>query len=81
MYFDHVNAVLTEGMRLFVTEKGYLGIAHPKIRPGDEFYVLSGCRMPVVMRRCQDGYNAVWEASLHEIEYYEGLDERNFFLR
>jgi hypothetical protein len=80
LYFDRVNMELMEGMRLFVTGKGYIGIAYSKTRPGDGFYVLLGRRMLFVMRRCKGGYNVVWGASLHETEYCEGLEGRNFFI-
>lgn len=37
--------------RFFVTEGGYIGNGPPRVRPGDEIYVLPGGKMPFVLRR------------------------------
>ena len=40
----------TEGRRLFVTEKGYFGLAQPGFQKGDSIVVLFGCKTPVILR-------------------------------
>jgi hypothetical protein len=39
---------------LFTTTGGYLGANLCRIQPGDEIYLLFGCRMPAVLRK-QEG--------------------------
>jgi hypothetical protein len=36
--------------RLFTTCAGYVGACICNVRPGDEVFLLHGCRMPVVLR-------------------------------
>ena len=40
---------------LFTTAGGYLGANLCRILPGDEIYLLFGCRMPVVLRKLEEG--------------------------
>jgi hypothetical protein len=49
-------------MRLLITEKGYLGWAHPQACKGDKIAVLVGCSSPVVLRACLEGYQIVGDA-------------------
>ncbi|KAF5565840.1 heterokaryon incompatibility 6 OR allele [Fusarium phyllophilum] len=64
--------------RLFLTEGGYLGLAHPSVKPGDEVILLSGGRVPFVVRKSslneQACYHIVGEAYMHGIMDGELLD-------
>lgn len=51
--------------RMVITEKGYLGLAPADSRQGDRIYVVLGCNMPVVLRKCGDFYTVVGESYLH----------------
>lgn len=79
-YFYHLNEILQEGMRLFVSDRGYLGMAHQQTRPGDNFCVLSDCRMPVVLRKCEGGYKVVGEAYLHDFTFDKILNAQEFVI-
>jgi hypothetical protein len=35
---------------LFISDRGYMGSAPMKLQPGDEIYILYGCRVPMVLR-------------------------------
>ncbi|WKT43975.1 Chloramphenicol acetyltransferase-like domain superfamily [Fusarium oxysporum f. sp. vasinfectum] len=52
--------------RMFLTNGGYLGLAHPSTQPGDEVILLSGGRVPFVVKRGSgdrpEGYSIVGEA-------------------
>ncbi|KAF5715477.1 heterokaryon incompatibility 6 OR allele [Fusarium mundagurra] len=64
--------------RLFLTEGGYLGLAHPSTQPGDEVILLSGGRVPFVVRKSslngQACYRLVGETYVHGIMDGELLD-------
>ncbi|KAF5665956.1 Het6 heterokaryon incompatibility [Fusarium denticulatum] len=64
--------------RLFLTEGGYLGLAHPSAQPGDEVILLSGGRVPFVVRKGslngQACYHLVGETYVHGIMDGELLD-------
>jgi hypothetical protein len=49
----------TRGRRLFVTEKGYLGIGRNSIRTGDSVFILPGCSAPLVLRANGPKYSLV----------------------
>ncbi|KAF6517151.1 hypothetical protein HZS61_002712 [Fusarium oxysporum f. sp. conglutinans] len=57
--------------RMFLTNGGYLGLAHPSTQPGDEVILLSGGRVPFVVKRGSvdrpEGYSIVGEAYVHGI--------------
>ncbi|RBA09731.1 hypothetical protein FPRO05_05667 [Fusarium proliferatum] len=57
--------------RLFLTNGGYFGLAHPSSQPGDELVLLSGGRVPFVVRRGNaersECYSIVGEAYVHGI--------------
>ncbi|EWG50047.1 hypothetical protein FVEG_09379 [Fusarium verticillioides 7600] len=57
--------------RLFLTEGGLLGLAHPSAQPGDEVVLLSGGRVPFVVRKMdlngQAYYHLVGESYVHGI--------------
>ncbi|CAO2647464.1 Nn.00g083860.m01.CDS01 [Neocucurbitaria sp. VM-36] len=44
---------------LFTTAGGYVGANICRLRPGDEIYLLFGCRMPVVLRKVEGGHQLV----------------------
>ncbi|KAF5557526.1 het-6-heterokaryon incompatibility [Fusarium mexicanum] len=61
--------------RLFLTEGGYLGVAHPSCQPGDEVVLFSGGRVPFVVRRgSAECKSIVGEAYVHGIMDGELLD-------
>lgn len=57
--------------RLFLTNGGYFGLAHPSSQPGDEVVLLSGGRVPFVVRRVREErrecYYIVGETYVHGI--------------
>ncbi|KAF9777331.1 hypothetical protein IL306_004462 [Fusarium sp. DS 682] len=57
--------------RLFVTNEGYIGLAHPSVEPGDEVVLLSGGRMPFIIReespQSSEYYYILGEAYVHGI--------------
>lgn len=57
--------------RLFRTNEGYFGLAHPSSQPGDEVVLLSGGRVPFVVRRVtaerRECYSVVGETYVHGI--------------
>lgn len=34
---------------IFITEDGHIGLASPNVRPGQELWILGGCRWPVIL--------------------------------
>ncbi|CCT69170.1 related to het-6-heterokaryon incompatibility protein [Fusarium fujikuroi] len=64
--------------RLFLTNGGYFGLAHPSSQPGDEVVLLSGGRVPFVVRRVsaerRECYSIVGETYVHGIMDGELLD-------
>lgn len=38
-------------MRLMMTTRGYIGMVHPAARLGDEICCISGCSLPVILRK------------------------------
>jgi len=46
--------MLNEGLRLMTTREGYIGWAHPRARPGDSVFLISGCTMPAILRKTAD---------------------------
>ena len=47
------------GRSFFTTVDGYIGLAPIAAKPGDEICILLGCRSPLVLRPCEDGYHNV----------------------
>ncbi|KAB8293426.1 hypothetical protein EYC80_007741 [Monilinia laxa] len=60
-YGDFYEAfrVAYAGRRMFVTEKGYWGIAAQTLDPrmGDEIWIVAGSKVPMVLRRLEGGGN------------------------
>lgn len=55
--------------RLFVTKAGYIGLAPPSAQPGDVVALLSGGRVPFIIRKdnSSEHYHIVGEAYVHGI--------------
>ncbi|KAL7770269.1 hypothetical protein CFE70_000202 [Pyrenophora teres f. teres 0-1] len=52
--------------RLMVTERGYVGVAPCRARPGDVVAVLLGCSIPLVLRKAsQDAWQVVGEGFMY----------------
>ncbi|XEU97506.1 hypothetical protein FSHL1_002792 [Fusarium sambucinum] len=49
-YSSHF-AIVASGRKMFLTEKGYLGLASDEAHKGDEIWILDGGRLPLVLRR------------------------------
>jgi hypothetical protein len=56
---NHVASVLRSGMRLMVTKKGSIGMAHAQARRGDHIVHIENCSMPAVLRKYKGGYYLV----------------------
>ncbi|KAL8915907.1 MAG: hypothetical protein Q9208_008803 [Pyrenodesmia sp. 3 TL-2023] len=73
--FSRELAVLFAVKRLFTTSKGFLGSAPESTREGDQIYLLSGGRVPFVLRPRSDGtYRLVGESYVHGIMQGEAFD-------
>lgn len=46
-----INGLEKYGWRWFSTDRGFLGQIHSQAQPGDEIAILSGCTVPVVLRK------------------------------
>jgi hypothetical protein len=42
------------GRRLFVTKTGYIGIGPSTIQEGDEIWVVATCKVPLIVRKCDE---------------------------
>ena len=64
--------------RLFVTEKGYMGLGARSIHTGDKVFVFPGATVPFVLRTSTEGYySLVGEAYVHGIMRGEALKDPN----
>ncbi|KAN0113261.1 Heterokaryon incompatibility protein (HET) domain containing protein [Hyaloscypha variabilis] len=64
------------GRRLFVTASGHQGIGPQALEKGDEVWILGGAKVPMVLRRVQEGiYRLVGEAYVHGIMEGEAVGE------
>jgi hypothetical protein len=70
------NKVLSEG-RLVLMHKGYIGAVICDVLPGDEVFVLRGCKLPVILRRIEDRYRLVGAGYVHGIMDGEAIEEAN----
>lgn len=62
--------------RLFVTEKGYVGLGAASVQPGDKVFVFPGGLVPFVLRTSAEGcYRLVGEAYVHGIMRGEALKD------
>lgn len=72
-----LSELIQEGLRLMTTEEGHLGWAHTCAEPGDEIFLLTGCSMPVILRRYPTPprtYMVVGHA------YVDGMMEGDFWM-
>ena len=53
--------------RVFCTSRDYLGLGPLWAKPGDEIWIVNGCRMPLILRKAVNGrqYNLIAIAYLH----------------
>jgi len=49
-YVEHLTSVLESSLRLFVTSKGYFGLADACVEPGDKVCYIERCTLPVLLR-------------------------------
>jgi hypothetical protein len=50
-FLDSMHCVVEGSMRLMMTTGGYIGMAHPAARLGDEICCIKGCSVPVILRK------------------------------
>jgi hypothetical protein len=56
---------------VFTTNQGYIGISSSTIEPGDKIVILLGCKVPVVLRPLDKGYQLIGESYVDGIMYGE----------
>ena len=66
---SRIDQVLGHGMRLFVTDRGMVGMAYPLAIPGDVVCLLSDCRVALILRPSKGVYHVVGEALFPEEEF------------
>ncbi|KAF2240440.1 hypothetical protein BU26DRAFT_512304 [Trematosphaeria pertusa] len=52
-HFDRMVAtvsVILPEKAFFYTKKGFIGLAHPQVKPGDRIHWVPGCQVPMIMR-------------------------------
>jgi len=82
LFLDTENLEMVLPDRRFITTSGgYMGLAPKQTQLDDQMYILEGCNVPVVLRRCQEGiYTLVGDCYIHGIMYGEaviGVDGEN----
>jgi len=66
--------MLTRGKKFIKCDNGYIGIAPPLTKPGDQVCVLLGCKTPMVLRPTKDGnFTLVGESFVHGLSKGEAL--------
>ena len=69
----------TKGRKIFVTQKGFLGLGPAEVEPGDVVCILFGGNLPyVIRRRPQDEYTFLGPSYVHGImdgEAYDGVEQ------
>jgi hypothetical protein len=73
------------GLKPFISEKGYVGLAPEDSKPGDVICVIIGAIVPYVLRKLpEEEFQLIGEAYVHGIMDGEamdlGLDEAEFCL-
>jgi len=70
---DHIK----KGRSVYETKRGYLAFTTWQALPGDEVWIVRGCRTPVVLRRAtdRDGYLILGQAYVHGIMNGEAMTE------
>ena len=66
------------GRRFFVTAEGFLGLGSESMRPGDEVFLVTGAKVPFVLRKVEgsvgdDEYRLVGECYLRGFMHGEGM--------
>ncbi|KAH0497749.1 hypothetical protein TgHK011_005035 [Trichoderma gracile] len=49
---DDIKPWVTQMVRpqaIFITDKGHIGLGPPNVRPGQELWIVGGCRVPVIL--------------------------------
>ncbi|RSL73995.1 hypothetical protein CEP53_000590 [Fusarium sp. AF-6] len=70
-------------LRLFRTKKGYIGLCHPRARPGDEVAILFGAPVPIVLREFNEGYvHGIMDGEIIQDlrDQGKGMDETDYKL-
>ena len=81
-YLYATSYVYVAGLRrLFVTEKGYIGLGAISVQTGDKVFVFPGGLVPFVLRTSIEGcYRLVGEAYVHGIMRGEALNDPSYKL-
>jgi len=53
--------VATTGRKFLRTKRGFMGLAPQPAEVGDEVWILLGCEVPMLLRKCDDYYILVGE--------------------
>jgi len=63
--------------RLITTNKGHIGMAPCRVQKGDQIWVLLGCSIPLVLRKCEgeQSYQVIGECYLHGFMNGEALED------
>ncbi|KAI0386940.1 HET-domain-containing protein [Hypomontagnella monticulosa] len=80
-FLSHIG-FLSSGRKLFISEKGYLGLAPEDAQDGDEIWILNGGRVPLILRpireapveATQSDYTFVGDSYVHGIMDGEFVD-------
>lgn len=68
MVFGH--DALAGDRRLFITTKGYVGVACSEVQTGDLVSVLFGGKQPFVLRRCKTSLSELREVTNTTFEFF-----------
>jgi len=80
--FKRLMARFTRGRRVFRTDKNYLGCGLATLDVGDHVWLLSGAKVPVILRPLKNGrYILVGEAYVHGLMHGEGWPGEDGALR
>jgi hypothetical protein len=70
-----LHKLLEMQRHIFVTDEGYIGMAPLEARRGDEIWILSGCSIPILLRRLNvKCWQVVGECYIHGFMYGEVLE-------
>ncbi|KAJ5986574.1 hypothetical protein N7451_010939 [Penicillium sp. IBT 35674x] len=64
--FANVNLHCAD-LSLFRTAKGYIGVGHPNMQPGDKVTILLGAPVPLVLREYEEGHLLIGQSYVHGI--------------
>ncbi|KAH6663473.1 heterokaryon incompatibility protein-domain-containing protein [Halenospora varia] len=73
-FLQALNRVVRFDRRILVTDKGYIGMAHPQARLGDKVCLIMGCGVPLILREDANGFRIIGEAYVHGIMHGEGME-------